>query len=100
MAYNPVCLLQKLVQVLHAEDVRLDWLRIVAREHLIEDRSDVHGAVLRLRLCWLDDDAPAASRLSQQSTTTSLREPSPHTYNQTHVRRNEVESVAVALKVL
>jgi hypothetical protein len=28
-------------------------------KHLVEDRGDVHGVVLRLRLRWPDDDAPA-----------------------------------------
>lgn len=59
VAYNAVCLLQKLVQILHAEDIRLDRLRIVLRQHLVEDWSDVHGVVLRLRSCGQDDDAPA-----------------------------------------
>lgn len=52
VAYNPVCLLQELVQILHPKHVWLDKLRIVACQHLVEDRRDVHGAVLRLRRCW------------------------------------------------
>jgi len=59
VAYNSVCFFQELVQVLHSENVRLDGLRIVACEHLVENRSDVHGVVLRSRLCWQDDDALA-----------------------------------------
>lgn len=61
VAYNPVCFLQKLVQVLQTEHIWLDRLRIVACEHLVENRRDVHGGVLRLQYlvfaCWQDDDA-------------------------------------------
>jgi len=73
VAYNPVCLLQELVQILHPKHVWLNELCIVACQHLVEDWRDVHGAVLRFRRCWQDDDAPAASRLDHIDTASSLR---------------------------
>ena len=63
VAYNPVCFLQELVQVLQTEHIWPDRRRIVACKHLVENRRDVHGGVLRLRLCFAgdlqDDDALA-----------------------------------------
>ena len=53
VAYNPVCFLQELVQVLQTEHIWPDRRRIVACKHLVENRRDVHGGVLRLRLCSL-----------------------------------------------
>jgi hypothetical protein len=44
--YNAICFLYKLIQVLHAEDIRLDRGCIVFDQHLVEYGSDVHcGAV-------------------------------------------------------
>ena len=61
VAYNPVCFLQELVQVLQTEHIWPDRRRIVACKHLVENRRDVHGGVLRLQYlvfaCWQDDDA-------------------------------------------
>jgi hypothetical protein len=53
VAYNPVCFLQELVQVLQTEHIWPHRLRIVAGKHLVENRRNVHGGVLRLRLCLL-----------------------------------------------
>jgi hypothetical protein len=45
VAYNAICLLHKLVQGLHAEDIRLHRLCVVSDQHLVEYRSDVHRGV-------------------------------------------------------
>jgi hypothetical protein len=42
VAYYAVCFLDKLIQVLDAKHIRLDWLHIVFGQHLIEYRRDVH----------------------------------------------------------
>jgi hypothetical protein len=42
VSYNTVCLLQKLVQVLDAEDRRLDRAPIEFEQHLVEYGRDVH----------------------------------------------------------
>jgi hypothetical protein len=42
VAYNAVCLLQKLVQIIETEGVGLDWVRIVLDQYLVEYGRDVH----------------------------------------------------------
>lgn len=47
VAYNAVCLFEKLVQVLDAKDKGLDRLCIVLHQHLVEYGSDVHCGAAR-----------------------------------------------------
>jgi hypothetical protein len=42
VAYDAICFLQKLVQVLQAEDMGLYRARVVCGQYLAEDRCQVH----------------------------------------------------------
>jgi len=46
VAYNAVCLLDELVEVLQAELIRSDRVRIVLGQRLVENGCDVHGGAV------------------------------------------------------
>ena len=46
VAYNAICLLDEFVEVLQAEFMWLNRLRVVRDQRLVEDGRDVHGGAV------------------------------------------------------